>query len=102
MRKTHLRECSPRWISDDGVNRTGISFECPEADGGCGSRHAVPCGPRGPGDGGARWTMRGNLPDITIDPSMACRGACRMHINVTNGQIIFHSDSKSGPDWSAK
>lgn len=97
-RKLHLRDCNPRWVSHDGVHRTGISFECPEANGGCEGRHVVPTTARP--SGGAVWSLSGNLPDVTITPSLACRGACQMHINITNGQIIFHDDSKSGPDWN--
>jgi hypothetical protein len=85
-RKFHLRDCDPRRTSDSGV-----SFECPEADGGCQGRHAVP---------GDRWSVTGTLPDMTIDPSVRCRGACQMHIVVTNGVITFADDSKSGPEFS--
>lgn len=90
MRKQRIAECAPRWCEPSGV-----SFECPEADGGCDGRHAIPgAGP------GAHWQISGTLENVTIVPSIACRGACQIHIVVTDGRIEFCSDSKSGPDWS--
>lgn len=82
----HMRECDPRRTTGNGV-----SFECPESGGGCGSRHAI---------SGNIWTVTGELPDVTISPSIRCRGACQMHIQVSNGSISFCDDSKSGPDWA--
>lgn len=86
-RKLLISECDPRRVEGGGV-----SFHCPESDGGCESRHAIP--------GGRGWTVSGELDDLTITPSIKCRGACQMHITITSGYITFHSDSKSGPDWS--
>lgn len=100
MRKHNLSECDPRWVTHDGVQRTGFSFECPESDGGCQGRHVVPTSSRP--NGGATWEITGNLPHITLTPSIACRGACRMHITIASGVINFCPDSKSGPDWSEK
>lgn len=83
MRRTRISECNPRRVEGGGV-----SFDCPEENGGCGGRHVV----------GKPWQVTGQLPGITIKPSIRCAGACRMHVTVTRGEISFDVDSKSGPD----
>lgn len=85
MRRYLVADLSPRWTE------TGVSFECPEANGGCGGRHAIPRD---------RWAVSADLATLTITPSIRCSGACRMHIFVTLGRIEFCEDSEAGPDWS--
>lgn len=97
-RKDHLRDCAPEWVTgDDGVRRA-ITFACPEADGGCDGRHRIPIN----GYAACSWGASGEIPNVTLTPSIRCSGACRMHINIIGGAIQFCPDSKSGPDWSAK
>jgi hypothetical protein len=102
-RKTHLRDCDPSWNEVDGV-RIAIRFFCPEADGGCQGYHRIPInygGDQSPAGERARWGASGELPDVTIVPSVACHGGCRMHINITNGEITYGDDSASGPESSS-
>ena len=101
-RKTLLSECAPRWYSrDGGVHRHGVSFDCPEADGGCGGRHTIPTSTEPDGTTSpTTWGVSGNLPNITLNPSIRCGGACRMHIQIRDGRVEFCPNSKSGPDWN--
>lgn len=85
-RKVRFADCDPRPVAGGGV-----SFDCPEANGGCGGRHAIP---------GDKWRISGELESVTITPSIRCRGACRMHIQITRGGIHFYGDSKRGPEWA--
>lgn len=110
MRRTKLSELSPNWTTTHAVAERGgeadaIAFNCPEADGGCGSRHVIPVTPDVDGQPthGTRWQRAGDdLATMTITPSILCRGCCQMHVNITRGEILFHADSKSGPDWERK
>ena len=101
-RKTHLSQCAPEWVErevDGQLVRRAITFACPEADGGCDGRHRIPVNGAA---GECSWRAHGELPNVTLDPSVRCSGACRMHIQVSSGSITFCNDSKSGPDWSDK
>jgi Family of unknown function (DUF6527) len=107
MRKTRLIDLEPKWV----YHRTPFSgppdavrFECPEADGGCGSHHVIPVSPAKDGSAteARHWDRHGDdFATMTISPSIRCAGACRMHVTVVRGEILFADDSKSGPDWSA-
>lgn len=109
MRRYLLTELDPRWADHqdpDNADVPGvadaISFECPEAGGGCGGRHCVPFKPAL--DGSARatgWTRSGGgFATLTLTPSIQCRGACQWHGFIEEGRIKFCEDSKAGPDWS--
>jgi hypothetical protein len=107
VRKTRLSELDPNWattyaIADRRGEPDAISFDCPEADGGCGSRHVIPVTPDRGGEPalGMRWQRRGDdLAKMSITPSIRCGGCCTMHINIVGGEVQFCGDSKSGPDW---
>lgn len=110
MRKTRLLELNPRWANSrwrDGEAADAISFDCPEADGGCDGRHVIPVSHRKDGTPAphdvVRWRRIGDdFATMSLDQSVRCAGACRMHIQISNGRITFCEDSKSGPDWSDK
>ena len=95
MRRFKLTELDPHWVTNVGQSGgNGISFECPEADGGCGGRHVIPFDIWTPTtNGGATFET------LTLTPSIRCSGACQWHGFIKNGKIEFCADSKSGPDW---
>ena len=98
MRRTSFFDLNPQTIESDGV-LLAVSFDCPEADGGCHGRHRIPLDTRS----ACHWrVLDRNLATFTLDPSIRCSGACRWHGFIQGGRVTFCDDSKSGPDWSAR
>lgn len=72
-----------------------------------GCSHAHPIAVDKPFENGARWTFNLDAERPTFAPSINCVGQC--HYFITDGQIIFCSDSKLAlagkavtlPDWPA-
>lgn len=103
MRKTRLVDCDPRWAGREGRTYF-LVFACPEGHEDC--RHRIPFTPSlegvamaSPQVNGAVWVRTGDTFDtLTLQPSIkripTDNDACAMHINITNGAIEFHADSK--------
>lgn len=122
-RRHRLIDCNPRWVhahgeTDDGLTHY-VSFDCPEGHDGCSI--TVPFTPRLNGSafdgaGGATWQRTGDtFETLSLSPSIAKRPRyatrevaiaagcisehvteallCACHIFITDGKIIFCSES---------
>jgi len=105
MRKTQLVDCNPKWGTSDAQLVTRyITFDCPEGHDHC--WHTIPFTPALEGGAqistqanGAIWYRTGEtFETLTLVPSIRRIpnrvDACAMHINITDGKIVFHADSK--------
>jgi hypothetical protein len=97
-RRYSLEELNPKIAVRDGVI-VQVTFDCPEADGGCEGRHPIQTDPAL----ACHWAVSGSTAaDLTLEPSIRCAGACRWHGFVQAGRITFCADSKSGPEWDER
>lgn len=118
-RRTRLADCNPRWSSGSVESTKGaaraVHFDCPEGHEGC--SHTIPFTPCFDGTLNNGWHRFGATfetltlsPSIRRIPSHATREAaiaagcipelvtdallCACHIFITDGTIVFYSDSR--------
>lgn len=98
-RKHRLVDCNPHFFAWGGGQGSpdALSFDCPEGHTDC--KHYIPFTPALDGSDGSetapRWQRTGSeLETLTLKPSIRSVSVyCAMHIFITDGQIIFWSDS---------
>lgn len=74
------------WVFMEGETAEAVEFLCPC---GCGKSIYTPLHAPHP----QRWAYQRGPNGPTITPSIRWTAGCKAHFNITDGQVVWHSDS---------
>jgi len=74
------------WVFEENGEPEAVDFLCPC---GCGHSTYTPLNGNHP----QRWTYSKGPNGPTLTPSIRWTGGCRAHFNITDGRVVWHSDS---------